>query len=46
MDNRIVKVINNRTYVFSNNQWVNEKSNVELDPHYPDYRIAWDIEPI
>ena len=46
MSEKIVKIVNNTTYVFMDGQWFNEKSNVELDPHDPDYRVAWDIKPI
>jgi len=42
MSDRISKIINNRTYVYISGKWVHDRSSLELDPHDPDYRDAWD----
>jgi len=44
MVNKIVKIINNRMYVYIVGKWVHYKSSLELDPHDPDYRDVWDIK--
>tara|TARA_R110000744_G_scaffold208663_1_gene327452 strand:- start:43 stop:183 length:141 start_codon:yes stop_codon:yes gene_type:complete len=46
MSEKRVKYVNNKTYIFINGKWINERSNLELDPHDPDYRAVWNIKPI
>tara|TARA_B110000858_G_scaffold74166_1_gene86205 strand:- start:1377 stop:1526 length:150 start_codon:yes stop_codon:yes gene_type:complete len=43
-DNIKVRIVNGKTYKFKNDKWINERSNIELDPHDPDYRIIWNIK--
>jgi len=37
------KKVKNRSYIFINGQWINERSNIILDPHDPDYTIVWGL---
>jgi hypothetical protein len=44
MSDKITKIIDKKTYVFTEGKWINERSNEELDPHDPYYRAVWDIK--
>ena len=44
MNEKRIKCISTRTYIFVDGKWINERSNIELDPHDPDYRVVWDIK--
>jgi|TARA_R110000803_G_scaffold140884_1_gene207426 hypothetical protein len=38
------KYINNRMYVNIDGKWVNQRSQIEIDPHDPDYRELHNIQ--
>tara|TARA_R110002051_G_scaffold294404_1_gene359679 strand:- start:4385 stop:4531 length:147 start_codon:yes stop_codon:yes gene_type:complete len=37
------KIVKNISYIFIDGIWINERSNIILDPHDPDYSIVWGI---
>ena len=39
-----IKKINGTTYKFEDGKWINQRSNIELDPHDPDYRVVWNLK--
>jgi|TARA_R110000823_G_scaffold312707_1_gene439596 hypothetical protein len=39
-----IKYINNRMYKYINGKWVDERSQIEIDPHDPDYRELHNIQ--
>ena len=39
-----VKHINNKIYVYVNSKWVNQRSQIEIDPHDPDYQEIYNIQ--
>lgn len=42
--NKETRIVNGKTYIFTNGRWVIDSSKIELDPHDPDYCWDWDLQ--